>query len=94
MEIIDVCKCIKLVSCLWFVLYKIIKFSFKKSIIIILESMLVPAFLEIVLNMLYRFFKTDWILRHVLSKLIKNICFKSVCWKNDFLHLCKKIISN
>lgn len=53
MEIIDVCKCIILVSFLWFVLYKIIKFSVKKSIMIILESMLVPAFLEIVLNMLY-----------------------------------------
>lgn len=65
MEIIDVCKFIILVPFFWFVLYKIIKFYFKKSIMIILERMLVRAFLGIVLNVLYWLFKTGWILRNM-----------------------------
>lgn len=65
MEIIDVCKFIILVPFFWFVLYKIIKFYFKKSIMIILERMFVRAFLGIVLNVLHWLFKTGWILRNM-----------------------------
>lgn len=81
MEIIDVCKFLILVPFFWFVLYKIIKLSFKKIHHDYTGKNVGTCLLEIVLNILCWLFITDWILRHILSKLIKNVCFKSLCWK-------------